>query len=937
MLDEDLGVSNNEQADDVIMQNVTACTDYNPKQGVESSSNAVGGEPVRLESTVPYSLNRQKALLKKAAACDREPIQFLLKDCGRQSVIVCNTGTYELTREVFNHYYSHVSTKFGIKEVTDIFDRERAKVGDKLKIYNRNAKREVGRMSKFTINQFHTTCRLHINGSHHSAFIEQDLPEIVNILRRKLPAATRLNEKFRILLDKYNIEKSRPSKSPRQRKDIMISATTGRSSSNISLNSSCIGKNNDLDTYSCPFCTDADLSDMIECCECGSWIHFSCAGLDSKKRRDHYAKFDVIYRCSMCISAEDEDTPAQTTKIESTFDIVDTGVAPESRQVHSSPVEDLVLHSVEEPPCKETIQANLEQCSGDNLVQSAPTSKELRAGARRKDNAAPVIEIPVQANPPSMTSREQSLESNKVNTGIAASTTAGMDVQSIGNMIQPPISATATEQTASLAAMATDNFAPPKCRGRKKGSGNKKTRETVEILSDNDESGLGALVDKLEKENKVLRDKHQVSQKRIKMLEGKVAEIEQSNRLLRTQAASTINTEIRSHQPATPPPSQQYLQSAYPQQNLQPCLNAAEIVVLKHRLNFIEQRIWSSIPTMFGNNPIMQPWCPPSWVPHHNVNNIPPQGGPANQPWNGIQPMYSTPVHTGNVNGPSRTETGSGVHMKFEQPKPQREHGSSAQTRGQQSQSCDMQHVMNGLGRAGAGVGEELHVQPATSATCCIPAKPSVGGGENLHVKTATNATCCIPAKPSVDGGVDLHVQTTTNATCSIPDKPSSGVIMGNKQPSRSDMSIDDHRVFKQTQVESGELNPPNEDQHIVMQMCQGTLKRPREKIGVYDDLYRDGAQHVELQHLDSHGGERLLSSDSRPKPGGRGRQNATENYPEGDDSSQACRQNQQSTHKQGRTSLYSDSTASAPTSKPFLGNGRATAAVHTEREAATL
>ena len=99
---------------------------------------------------------------------------------------------------------------------------------------------------------------------------------------------------------------------------------------------------------------------------------------------------------------------------------------------------------------------------------------------------------------------------------------------------------------------------------------------------------------------------------------------------------------------------------------------------------------------MLGNNPFMQPWCPPSLVPHHNVNNIPPQGGPANQPINGNRPMYSTPVHAGNVNGPNRTETGSGAHMKFKQPKPQREHGSSDQTRGQQNQSCDMQHVMNG-------------------------------------------------------------------------------------------------------------------------------------------------------------------------------------------------------------------------------------------------
>ena len=392
-------------------------------------------------------------------------------------MVVCNTGTYELTKEVFNHYYSNVSTKFGIKEITDIFDRERAKVGDKLKIYNRNAKREVGRISKFTINQFHTTCRFHINGSYHGTFIEQDLPEIVDILRRKLPAAAKLNEQFRVLLETYNCEKTKSTRSPRLQKSTSIPSAKSRSI-NVSLNSSCSGKtSDDLDTYSCPFCTDADLTDMIECCECGSWIHFSCAGLDTKRKRDHYAKYDVIYRCSVCIAMEDDDTPVQASDSEIRADTAnsevhgsfasvssaqttvaenDTGVQP-----RSSPLVDLDVHAAEEPLCGRAIQPNSDQVSGDMSHKESSLSQKgiINAGARRKDNAMPVNEIPLRSHKdsslsqkgninagarrkdnampvneiPLMKCREQSLVNNRDMTNISASHTAGADVQPLSN------------------------------------------------------------------------------------------------------------------------------------------------------------------------------------------------------------------------------------------------------------------------------------------------------------------------------------------------------------------------------------------------------------------------------------------------------------------------------------------------------------------------
>ena len=232
-----------------------------------------GQNLVRTERTCPYTINRQKALNKKASACDRPPLTLELKDNGKQTVIVCNTGTYEVTRQCIIQYYTSISSRHAIDEITDCYDQVRAKVGDKIKIVNRT-KLGAGRLSKFTINQFHTTCRLHINGSAHSVFVEQDLPEIIKLLRRKLPAAAKLNERLRVLLESYNATKCDPGgKSPKLKIAPAKSTTSGTGHSSLtskSPSSPVISNSADITSYACVHCTDLDNCDMIECTLCDS-------------------------------------------------------------------------------------------------------------------------------------------------------------------------------------------------------------------------------------------------------------------------------------------------------------------------------------------------------------------------------------------------------------------------------------------------------------------------------------------------------------------------------------------------------------------------------------------------------------------------------------------------------------------------------------------
>ena len=90
-----------------------------------------------------YTLNKKRALDKKAVACDRIKFQIEPRDGGNQTVIECNTGMYEVLRSCIEKYYSEISKVHAIGEADQKVERNSLSVESVMKICNRKVRGEI--------------------------------------------------------------------------------------------------------------------------------------------------------------------------------------------------------------------------------------------------------------------------------------------------------------------------------------------------------------------------------------------------------------------------------------------------------------------------------------------------------------------------------------------------------------------------------------------------------------------------------------------------------------------------------------------------------------------------------------------------------------------------------------------------------------------------
>ena len=88
-------------------------------------------------------------------------------------------------------YYAEVSGKHAVEE-TNVRDATQARLSDVWKIMRMNND-NAGLSHIYTINMYHTTSRILVNGKSHECFILNDLPGIIDLLRDQLPYAAKLN------------------------------------------------------------------------------------------------------------------------------------------------------------------------------------------------------------------------------------------------------------------------------------------------------------------------------------------------------------------------------------------------------------------------------------------------------------------------------------------------------------------------------------------------------------------------------------------------------------------------------------------------------------------------------------------------------------------------------------------------------------------------
>ena len=237
-----------------------------------------------------YVLDRKRALEKKMISCLSDvKVSDTLKE---QNHIYCmSTAMYELYKsETIGFYQSRVDDdrhNFKVK-VTHITDSSNAHVETQIKVHQKTS-RGCGHV-KFTVNLYHTTNRVMVNGKNTDLFLKDHELIVKSILRkeevesldRKIFAAVKSE------LNQINCEARSVPCPPKGSKksvngSIGYNESTGSNGHQAEMQIVNLTELVDEDSVAealdhCPWCKER-VGDGICCDQCLQWYHFDCENL----------------------------------------------------------------------------------------------------------------------------------------------------------------------------------------------------------------------------------------------------------------------------------------------------------------------------------------------------------------------------------------------------------------------------------------------------------------------------------------------------------------------------------------------------------------------------------------------------------------------------------------------------------------------------------
>ena len=252
------------------------------------------------ETSKPYKLNADKALEKKRSNCNTEHLQTIMKQNGNFRMYM-STAAYELTKAklpvILKNYTDNECLAITIHRGLDL---NIAEVDTRFRVLNQLKTGKPGNKLKFTINCYHTSTSILVNGSKLNLFIENILPKLKEAINANCSNLNELN---------YRIENSivrniQQCQTEHQQIAAKIPQSTTKTKeceqsyqivSNTNDNIQTEVENIDI----CPVCQKQADDDTIECEECNDWLHFECVGLTKTQvqKIDH----SIPYICKQCI------------------------------------------------------------------------------------------------------------------------------------------------------------------------------------------------------------------------------------------------------------------------------------------------------------------------------------------------------------------------------------------------------------------------------------------------------------------------------------------------------------------------------------------------------------------------------------------------------------------------------------------------------------
>ena len=128
-----------------------------------------------------YQLNLEKSLEKKLIAAKRVK-SLNYENTGGGIVAEADVATYELLKTAAVYFYQLYPDKDGKAEITNVTDKSRKNI---IQITIRVSDRQ-NQLGGYTINFYHTTSKMLVNGKNVSKFIDEDVSSIQKIITENL-------------------------------------------------------------------------------------------------------------------------------------------------------------------------------------------------------------------------------------------------------------------------------------------------------------------------------------------------------------------------------------------------------------------------------------------------------------------------------------------------------------------------------------------------------------------------------------------------------------------------------------------------------------------------------------------------------------------------------------------------------------------------------
>ena len=272
-------------------------------------------------NTNSYILNKVKALRKKLAQCAQVHISYEMKP-NKNFVMRLSPAAYELTRYVIIEqlYSDAFSTNYSIQSSINE-DECQHQVGSVFRVFNKKKDGSQGIYQKFTINFYHTTSTILVNGNRTEIFENTLFEPICAEIERNGAKLSIVNEQISMTLSEVENQTISDDKNPTKSKLKSIgmeckASDNSETSSNVDTRASrhnlneldtnqCLpvkshsaSENEPNHTFECPVCEQTANGGTIVCEECSEWYHFSCIGLP-EARVDSIPN-DVPFICQFC-------------------------------------------------------------------------------------------------------------------------------------------------------------------------------------------------------------------------------------------------------------------------------------------------------------------------------------------------------------------------------------------------------------------------------------------------------------------------------------------------------------------------------------------------------------------------------------------------------------------------------------------------------------